>query len=224
MLLLINENPSDRVDEINNINICKDEVDLSVDENNIFRDLTLKFSPKFVNSHFYDQEVNTQNSTNQLNLTSFILALDFQMNLIQIFKDVLKESASLNISNGLSLIQVAISCFNKSYFLSLKLNGMLSFKILISKIFGFNHESSLANFSIWLNSALTGIHSICFEIFFVENLAGLSEPIQITTNFINNYDLSKEVTDFFNQNKLDCTEDTFKIIAKYLVTFRTFNV
>merc|ERR1719468_353247 len=96
---------------------------------------------------------------------------------------------------------------------------MLSFKILISKIFGFNHESSLANFSIWLNSALTGIHSICFEIFFVENLAILSEPIQITTNFINNYDLSKEVTDFFDQNKLDCTEDNFKIIAKYLVTF-----
>lgn len=93
---------------------------------------------------------------------------------------------------------------------------MLSFKILISKVFGLNHESSLANFTNWLNATSTGIHSICFEFFTNKNL---SVATKLTPKVPVDENLKRELNNFFNQNQLNNCQNATKLIAEYLVTF-----
>lgn len=110
------------------------ETTMQSEERNFYRDITLKFRSE--RSVFADQ--------NEVNLTSFVLAFKFHLGLVDLV--IYNENDSF------------LSLLNESYLLSLKLDKLIPFKILITKLFGLQHDSNcLANFIQLTKSTCLGL-------------------------------------------------------------------
>ncbi len=127
-----------------------EENTLSNDEKNFYRDITLKFRDKKLSNIFAEQN---HKENDQVNLTCFILAYKFHLDLIELISAILT-----NENNKLFL-----KLLNESHFISLKMDQIFSFKILISKIFFSNQENRLTNFVQLTKSTCLSILSSCLN-------------------------------------------------------------
>ena len=195
--------------------------DFSTDDKNIYRDFTLKLADSDIRStgigskFFGIQEANELANSKLVNLTSFILAFRFHLYLMSIMKDIL---CKLEMStSGLEIATVFLDCFNQTYIVSLRMDRILSLKILLSKIFCLNHENNMANFINMFKSAYAGINVIFFK-YFIRNLH--SSKTNYKDIVCENYDqLETLLITFFHENKLGKDANQMHLLVRYFSFF-----
>ena len=124
------------------------------DDRNIYRDFTVKFVPYLARkTSLFDQEETSPDK--QVSLTCLIIAFKYHMDLMNAMSAIVDEA---NLTD--EIVLGFLKYFSKTYLMSLKMEEMLSFKILLNKIFYLNDEGTLANFVNLAKVACAGINSI----------------------------------------------------------------
>jgi hypothetical protein len=153
----------------------------SIDDKNFYRNFTLKFHLLHQNqpdetqttddfairkNKLFNIEHNhidaPNENVNEVNLTSFIMMYKFHFDLIALIRGLVCSSSSNQHNHVFSMIGL-LKCFNQTYIATLKLDYVFSFKILLSKIFYLNCESSLANFINLTNQSFLAIIHLMFN-------------------------------------------------------------
>lgn len=120
------------------------------EEKNFYRDFTIR-----LNEHEQQhQQINNGQQRNlftvkehseqkEINLNSFVNMLHVHVSLIGLVRTLLiRLNLNLTAREAFELLK----WFNLSYLFSVKLDRLISFKILLSKVFYLNYENNLANF------------------------------------------------------------------------------
>jgi hypothetical protein len=114
-----------------------------------------------------DQEESVFVDEQHVNLTSFLVIFKFQLNFIKALEKLITNHNAYstfctNKSGSLRLLAI----FNETYLVTIKLDRVLAFKILLSKIFYLNQENSSTCFSCLTKPACLCILQ-CFFLFYL---------------------------------------------------------
>jgi len=109
--------------------------ELTIDDNkNIYRNFTLQFNGS---GRFF-----SDSPTAAINLTCFIAAFRFHLSLVDMMSDQVVFGEALE----------------STWRVGLGMDRLLAFKVLLTKIFGLNHEVSMANFTNMCRAAFAGLY------------------------------------------------------------------
>ena len=206
-------NNHNNISSNNNLVDTDDEDDVSDrlphDENNFYRDISLKFRTNS-RSHLFASD---QDQSREVNLTCFIIAYKFHLNLIDLMGRVRSEKC--------------LPLLNESYLASIQLDTFLSFKILLSKIFYSNQESNrLASFVYLTKTAYASISpliqlsqsakEVTSEIIEMDDNHDLETKLKESTNQIDiyfDYFIRHLAYSYYNLNE---KSHSFKVEKSYL--------
>ncbi len=122
--------------------------EMTNEDKNVFRNFTLQFNN-------FDQVFSDLPSVS-INLTCFIFALKFHLCLV-------------DVMNGMTDFNEELEC---TWRVGLKIDKLLAFKVLLTKIFGLNHEVSVANFTNMCRMTCVGLYrSERLSLRFMESMA-----------------------------------------------------
>lgn len=196
--------------------------DFCADDKNIYRDFTLKLAngdlrSNGIGSKFFGiPEVNEELVRNAklVNLTSFILAFKYHLNLMSTMQDIL---CSEQQAQHLEMAMEFLDCFNQTYIVSLRMDRILSLKILLSKIFCLNKDSNMANFINMFKSAYSGINMVFFR-YFIKCLDSCQNDHK-SAEYENYEQLEAQLNEHFQNIKLDGVKDQIELLSRYFNCF-----